>query len=176
VNYYLGQEHPDTLYHSTAPDAPTIQGVPFEPITNAPNGRLHILDTYATWQVSPKLSMAGELNYVNQRLYRTSPPARTMGGAAYLRYQVAPKFALAARGEYLSDHGGLFSGATQVLKETTATAEYKFAEGFLARWEWRRDFSNQRYFLTSDLGRLSKDQNTATLGLVWWFGAKQGAW
>jgi len=44
------------------------------------------------------------------------------------------------------------------------------------RAEWRRDFSNNRYFYTDSLGVLSKQQTTATMGLVWWFGPKQGYW
>ena len=32
--------------------------------------------------------------------------------------------------------GGLYSGKTQALKETTATFEYKFGPGFLMREEW----------------------------------------
>jgi hypothetical protein len=46
----------------------------------------------------------------------------------------------------------------------------------LMRYEWRRDFSNQLSFLTSTQGVLSKKQNTATLGLIWWWGGKEGAW
>jgi len=84
--------------------------------------------------------------------------------------------AFGARSEYLSDDGGLFSGKTQALKEGTATFEYKFSDNFLMWEEWRRDWSNQPFFLTSTLGSLKKDQNTATVGLVWWFGGKQGAW
>jgi len=44
------------------------------------------------------------------------------------------------------------------------------------RGEWRRDASNHPYFLTDTLGILKKEQNTATLGVVWWFGGKEGAW
>ena len=55
-----------------------------------------------------------------------------------------------ARAEYLSDRGGLFSGVNQALKETTLTTEYKLANGFLTRFEWRRDFSNQPFFLHTD--------------------------
>jgi hypothetical protein len=44
------------------------------------------------------------------------------------------------------------------------------------REEWRRDFSNQPFFLTDTLGVLRKQQTTAGIGLVWWFGGKQGAW
>jgi hypothetical protein len=76
----------------------------------------------------------------------------------------------------MSDHGGLFSGTTQALKETTLTFEYKFTDNFLMREEWRSDFSNQPYFLTNTLGMLRKQQTTAGIGLVWWFGGKQGAW
>jgi hypothetical protein len=44
------------------------------------------------------------------------------------------------------------------------------------REEWRQDFSNQPFALTSTLGILKKEQNTATIGLVFWFGGKQGSW
>jgi Putative beta-barrel porin-2, OmpL-like. bbp2 len=177
VNYYLGQEHPDfQLVTNGPPDLPTIQGMPFEPIANPPSGKLHILDSYATWNVTSKLTFAAEADYVIERLFTSSAPAHTDGGAAYVRYQLEPKVAVAVRSEYLSDRGGLFSGKTQTLKEATFTFEYKFSDSFLMREEWRRDWSNQPFFLASSLGRLKNDQNTATLGLVWWFGGKEGAW
>jgi hypothetical protein len=86
------------------------------------------------------------------------------------------KFAFGARTEYISDRGGLFTGVTQAVKEQTFTAEEVVADGLLLRAEWRRDASNQPYFLTSTQGILKREQNTATLGIVWWFGGKQGAW
>ena len=76
----------------------------------------------------------------------------------------------------LSDRGGWFSGATQALKETTLTYEYKVTEEFLMRTEWRRDISNQPFFLSDMSGIFKKDQNTVTIGLVWWMGRKQGRW
>ena len=66
--------------------------------------------------------------------------------------------------------------ATGFLKETTATADYLLGSSFLVRGEWRRDFSNQPFFLTSQANLLKKEQNTATLGLIWWFGSHAGAW
>lgn len=179
VNYYLGQEHPDTIYfpNGGAPAGlPTQQGVPFEPIPNSPTGKLHIFDTYATWQVTPKLTLAGEADDVIERLYSYSYPAHTDGGAGYLQYQLTPKLAFAGRAEYLSDRGGLFSGSTQAVKETTFTTKYSLADTLLTFWEWRRDFSNRPYFYTETLDLLKKEQNTATVGLVWWFGGKQGPW
>ena len=178
VNYYLGQEHPDVQFlpNSTNANLPTEQGLPFEPILNPPNGKLHVFDSYLTWQASSKLTFAVEGDYVIERLLTSSAPSHTTGGAGYARYQLTPKFAIAARTEYLSDRGGLFTGTTQAIKENTLTFEQKIADGFLLRAEWRRDASNHPYFLTDTLGTLKKEQNTATLGLVWWFGGKEGAW
>jgi hypothetical protein len=179
VNYYLGQEHPDVIYYPNggAPaNAPTVQGIPFEPISNPPAGKLDIFDSYVSWQMTPKLALALEVDDEIERLFSYSAPNHADGGAGYVRYQLTPRVAIAGRAEYLSDRGGLYSGVTQALKETTLTTEYKFTQGFLARGEWRRDFSNQPYFFTDVLGALKKEQNTATLGLVWWVGGKQGAW
>jgi len=176
VNYYLGQEHPDFQYEPVGtPGLPTQQGVPFAPIANPAKGKLNIFDSYVTWNASPKLTFALEGDYVTERLQTDSPPVHTGGGAAYFRYQIRPKIAIAVRSEYVSD-GGLFSGKPQALKEGTLTFEYKFTGNFLMREEWRRDFSNQPFFLTDTLGLLSKEQTTAGISLVWWFGGKQGVW
>ena len=182
VNYYLGQEHPDVIYYPNGAPAgapanlPTLQGEPFQPIRPALTGKLHIFDSYVSWQTTPKLSLSLEGDYVVQRDEPNSAPQHDLGTAGYIRYQLTPRVALATRAEYLSDRGGLFSGANQALKEITLTTEYKFAEGFLARGEFRRDASNHPYFLTDELGILKKEQSTATLGLIWWFGPKTGSW
>jgi hypothetical protein len=182
MNYYLGQDHPDRISVPPTSPIPVQPGLSFAPIIPAPNGRLHIFDSYMSWQSTPKLTLAIEGDYVIERLWKnaapgeSSAPSHTDGGAAYVKYQLSPKFALAGRAEYLSDRGGLFSGLNQALKEATATFDYNVADGFLMRYEWRRDFSNQPSFLTSVQGVLSKQQNTATLGLVWWWGRKEGAW
>jgi hypothetical protein len=182
VNYYLGQEHPDRFVSAPTNPVPVQPGLSFTAITPAPDGLLHILDSYVTWQATPKLSFALEGDYVVQRLWRNQGPGRSSapshvdGTAAYARYDFSKRFAAAARAEYLSDRGGLFSGLNQALKEITATFDHKLSEGFLMRYEWRRDFSNQPSFLTSTQGILSREQNTATLGLIWWWGGKEGAW
>jgi hypothetical protein len=180
INYYFGQEHPDTIFFlntpAPVPDPPTQQGTPFLPIFNAPTGRLHIFDSYATWQATSALTFALEGDYVLQRLFKDSPPQHAAGGAVYAQYQFSPKFSMAGRAEYLSDRGALFSGLSQALKETTLTSTYRFAERFMARAEGRYDFSNQPFFYTSALGVIKKSQFTATLGLIWWYGGKSGAW
>jgi len=181
-NYYLGQENPDRIAVST-PGPVTVQpGLAFVGISPAPNGRTHIFDSYVNWNASSKLALAVEGDYVVQRMWRNSAPGessapkRDDGGAAYVHYQLTPKFALAGRAEYLMDHGGAFSNVNQALKEGTATFDYQLADGLLMRYEWRRDFSNTPTFFTDAQGVLSKHQTTATVGLVWWWGQKQGAW
>jgi hypothetical protein len=184
VNYYLGQEHPDRTVVSSSGPIPVQPGLTFQAISPAPNGKLHIFDSYVSWQAAPKLAFALEGDYVIEREWKntvpamgqSSAPSHTIGGAGYAKYQFTPKFAVAGRVEYLSDRGGLFSGITQALKETTATFDYKLSEGFLMRYEWRRDFSNQPSFFTDRNGVLSKEQQTATVGIVWWAGRKEGAW
>src|SRR5450631_1635652 len=180
LNYYQGQEHPDVIYLQTPgpgqQNLPTQQGTYILPIANAPNGKLQILDSYASWQALPALTFAAEVDYVQQRLYSFSSPGRVTGGALYGAYQLAPKVTLAARAEYLADVGGLFSGTTQYLKEATLTLDYRPAAGFLMRGEIRRDQSNRHYFLSSTLGVLESSQPTIGLGLVWWIGQKEGAW
>ncbi len=194
MNYYFGQEHPDRATAMNCGPIPVQPGLCFTAINPAPDGRTHILDSYATWQATGKLTLQVEGDYEIERLWRnqaageSSAPSHVDGGVAYLQYQLTPKIAFATRTEYMSDrelrsaqlfgttYVPLFSGITQALKENTVTFDYKIANGFLMRYEWRRDFSNQPSFLTDEQGVLSKSQNTATVGLLWWWGRKEGAW
>ena len=178
ANYYVGQEQRvrTSILNPTFPVLPTQPGLSPVEIHPEARGRFHVLDAYATFNVTDKLTFALEGDYVINRVFRNSPPLRVTGGVAYARYQFTPHFAMAGRFEYLSDRGALFSGLTQALKEHTLTAEYKFGEGFLLRGEYRRDYSNLPFFLTDLPDVLKKEQNTATLGLVWWWGRKKGAW
>jgi hypothetical protein len=164
------------MYLPSFPVLPTQPGLTPVEIHPEARGRFHVLDAYATFNVTDKLTFALEGDYVINRVFRNSPPLRVTGGVAYARYQFTPHFAMAGRFEYLSDPAGLFSGLAQALKEHTLTAEYKFGEGFLLRGEYRRDYSNLPFFLTDLPGVLKKEQNTATLGMVWWWGRKKGAW
>jgi len=184
TNFYVGQEHRDVEQILTPgnPSLPTQPGLSVVPIVPAPDGRLHILDSYATWQATQKTAFSFEGDYVVSRLWhepgpgRSTAPSHVYGGAVYARHQVTPQVALAVRGEYLRDDGGLFSGVTQSLKETTLTYEYQVSDGFLMRAEWRRDVSSLPFFLTRNAGVLKANQDTATIGMIWWWGNKRGAW
>ena len=164
INYYRGQEHPDVVYIQNPTSAqqslPNQQGTAILPISNPPNGKLQIGDTYVSWQATKALILAAETDYVLERLYSYSTPQRVEGGALYAGYQISSQFAFAARAEYLADIGGLFSGTTQYLKEGTVTFDYRPMDGFLLRCEFRRDQSNQHYFLGNTLGLLQTAQPT----------------
>jgi hypothetical protein len=181
ANYYLGQEHADTV-PGTNCTVPVQPGLCLTPLNPAPNGKLHIFDSYTTWQVRPKLTLGLEGDYVIQREWvnsapgESSAPSHVDGGVAYAQYQIIPRGALAARTEYLSDRGGLFSNATQALKEVTGTYKYNLSDNFDAFLEFRRDWSNRPYFITSNPANPSSHQDTTALGLVWWYGGKQGSW
>jgi outer membrane murein-binding lipoprotein Lpp len=182
ANYYFGQENPDSTPVPSCGPVPVQQGLCFVPITPAPNGKLHIFDTYLNWQATPKLTLALEGDYVIQRVWanaapgQSSAPSHTSGGAAYAQYLFTSRQGIGARGEYLSDRSGLFSGVVEALKEVTFTYDLFVADGFQVRTEYRHDWSNIPVFLTSAQNVFSKDQNTLTLGLIWWYGRKQGAW
>lgn len=176
LNYYTGQE--GRAWQSSVPSTlPTQPGLSTTPVTGrAPTGRTHIIDTYLTWTPTSRWTLSGELDNVISRTNPQSPPQRVNGGVAYVRYRFTPRFNLAGRYEYLRDRAGLFSGVSQRLQETTVTATYDVAPGMQVRGEYRRDFSNAAFFLTANPNQRKREQSTALLGLVWWFGGKQGTW
>ena len=178
INYYFGEEARDVqpALNPGLPASPVQPGLPTTNITPAPNGREQIFDTYATWNPTPKLTLVGEADYVINRSYAEQRPGRVAIGGFAARYSLPHDWAAGARLEYLDDRGGLFSGTTQALKEMTIVVDRTLSAGFLARTEYRRDFSNQRFFLSDSPGSLVHAQTTAEIGLVYWWGTKQGAW
>jgi hypothetical protein len=157
TNYYFGQEQPD----GELPDGP--------------DGFFRVIDSYATFAATPALSFGLDVNYVTNEVNKADEALSLQGTGVYARYQLSAPAAVALRYERLDDEG-LFGGIDQILHGLTATAEYKFAEGFLLRGEFRRDWSNQDFFTTRDPDRLEDQQNTFTVGMVWWFGNKKGVW
>ena len=139
-------------------------------------GRLHIVDSYAAWNIKDKWTLLGELDWMSNRVDSGSVPQTVIGGAAYVNYRFTNRFRLAGRFEVMDDRNGLFAGHRQTLKEGTLTAAFDLADGFQMRWELRHDASSAPYFHTAQIGVLSKDQTTALMGLIWWFGGKQGIW
>ena len=94
------------------------------------------------------------------------------GIAAAAHDQITGTSALAGRFEYFSDPQGSQTGSIQHVKEVTATYEYKWAAGLLARAEYRGDFSDTAFF-HKDTDKLVTSQSTFTLGLIAFFGPKR---
>jgi hypothetical protein len=177
AQYYLGQEHPDvqTIQVPTTPTLSTQPGLSIVPVTPYFTGKLHIFDTYATWEASAKTTAGIEGDYVIDRREAPAVDARVFGGAVYARRQLTSAHAVAARAEYLRDRG-LFTGLSQSVKEATLTYDYRPSDGFLVRSEWRHDSASLPFFLTRNAGVFDTAQDSVTLGLVWWWGTKRGPW
>lgn len=128
-----------------------------------------------TYRPAQALSFGIDVNRVTNELTRGGAKASLFGLATYARYQWTVPASVALRYERLDDAGGLFAGIEQVVQEVTVTGEYKLADGFLVRAEFRRDWSDRSFFTErgSDLRRST--QTTALFGLVWWAGGKKGA-
>ena len=158
VNYYFGQEQSDG-------------GEP-----GGPDGLFRVLDTYVTVTPTSALTLGVDANHVTNEVNREDSSLSLRGLGTYARYQVTHAGALGVRYERLDDEG-LFGGIDQVLHEATVTGEYKLADGFLVRAEYRRDSSNEPFF-PGRLGAsdLHRHQNTFLIGGIWWVGNKSGAW
>ena len=156
TSYYFGQEQSD-------------QGRP-----DGPDGWFRVFDTNITVTPNPALTLAIDISHTSNQLRTIDPSLSLDGLGAYARYQASPATAFAFRYEHLNDDG-LFGGVAQRLQEATVTAERKFADGFLMRAEFRRDWSSHSFFPARE-AQTRRHQNTMLIGLVWWIGSKTGPW
>lgn len=178
LNYYSGREGRDLTpaLNPGLPSLPTQAGLSVESLASLDRSRLQIFDTYATW-TRRNVTLALEGDYVALAPEAAATNSSIVkGGAAYAQYRVTPQVQLGARYAYFGDRAGLFSGQQQNLQDLSATATWQPADGMMLRAEWRRDASDHAFFLGRTLSDTRKDQQTISLGLVWWFGSKQGAW
>lgn len=84
------------------------------------------------------------------------------------RFLVTENFSLNPRLEFYHDRDGFITGTAQKIKEFTLTGEYKWAEGVMAKAEYRRDWSDAAVF-ERGAGGLAKTQSTVLVGIVAWF-------
>ena len=127
TNYYFGQEQPDG-------------GEP-----EGPDGFFKVFDTYVAYTPTSAVSFGLDVNYVTNEVNKADAALALQGLGVYGRYQLSTPLALAVRYERLDDEG-LFGGIDQLLQGITATVDTKFADGFLVRGEYRRDWSNRSFF------------------------------
>jgi len=95
--------------------------------------------------------------------------AKWYGVAGAAKMQMNDHNAITPRIEWFKDRDGYSTGTAQALKEFTLTYEYKWTQGLLARVEYRRDWSDEKFFTRGSTGS-SDHQDTFTLGVVAFFG------
>ena len=83
------------------------------------------------------------------------------------------KFAFSPRYDWYKDPDGFITAVAQTMQEFTITADYKLLEGFLSRFEYRRDWSNQPFFDRGNEAASAKSMNTLLAGFIVYFGPKR---
>jgi hypothetical protein len=130
----------------------------------------HLSDTTVTYIASDKLTLMGNFDYGKDTL-TSGTSGHWKGFAGYLRYAFTNKLAFAPRFEVFDDHDGFRTGLRQTLKEFTLTQEFKLASNLLARFEFRRDISDEDFFSKS-VGRAVRHQNTLLVGFSYFFSSR----
>jgi Putative beta-barrel porin-2, OmpL-like. bbp2 len=105
-------------------------------------------------------------------VHQFGPAATWWGVAGYAKYTINPKSNFAVRYEYYDDpqgYTGLGFGDKAFAQEVTGTYSYNVTSGLLVRGEYRYDFASEPIFTRGDVFGAVKEQNTATLGIVYSF-------
>ncbi len=153
ANYYVGPENNFT--------AAGIRNLIDTTLLITPPGKFNAYINYDFGSNKDALSAQGD-NKTN-----------TWQGVAFAAHeQATAKSAVSGRFEYFTDPEGVMTGTAQHLYEFTGTYEYKWAEGLLARVEYRGDFSNVAYF-HKNISTLVDNQNTITVAFIAFFGPKR---
>jgi Putative beta-barrel porin-2, OmpL-like. bbp2 len=145
------------------------------PLANVPDKSLrdnvrHIADTLATVYVNDKLTLMGEYT-LGADGDNDGKRGKWQAYASYLRLALNSRMAFSPRFEIFKDRSGLRSGVGQTLKGLTLTQEFKLVDNFITRVEFRRDFSDQKFF-TNAGGAARNNQNTFIIGLSYFFTTK----
>lgn len=156
----------------------SLQNVPGPLGVRGRNSDNRLLREKLRWEPVQPLRLGLERTYawISEQVEAARRQEHLALGSLAAKYALPRNWSTGARFEYFEDRGGLFSGTTQALKQGALVLDHLIAPNFLARAEYRRDLSNQHYFLTDAPGVLAHAQTTATLGLVYWWGTKQGSW
>ncbi len=149
ANYYVGPEKNDTT-----------------------RGYRNLIDT--TLGLNPNSAVSIYLNYdYAQERSLTGVLDHYQGLAGAARFQLSKAIALSPRAEIFNDPQGFSTGTPQQLSEFTMTGEYKIAQGFLSRLEYRRDHSDQMFFQRGNTPNGSQNQSTILAGLVVYYQPKR---
>lgn len=140
--------------------------------THANEGYRHFWDTVVTLTPNAKASFYINFDYGVDKV-RNGQDCDFYGIAFAHHYAFNNWFSLSPRFEVYKDAKGFITGTAQTLKEFTMTAECKLAEGFLARMEYRRDWSDKPFFDRGNELAAARSQSTLLIGFVAYFGPKR---
>ncbi len=127
-----------------------------------------LLDLVATAKVSDALDLAFE-GYVGRQELPGSDTAEWTSIAGFLRYQLAPTWAVALRAERFADPDDWISGLSQDIEEGTLTFEHRPHERVILKLEGRYDRSSARIFTGETEGTAEKDQLLFALASIFTF-------
>ncbi len=111
-----------------------------------------MLTTLVTYKPTDRLTFILDHNWGNEsELVENSKGNLTKsadwhGVAGYAIYSLTDKLTASLRAEWFSDMDATRTGLKQDLWEITPTLTYSIAEGLFARFEYRHDESNKRFF------------------------------
>lgn len=123
-------------------------------------------NAYINFDYGRNTSFSGPKNNI-------SSTAEWYGIAGAAKFQMDGKNAITPRIEWFKDKDGFETGTAQSVKEFTLTYEYKWVEGLLTRLEYRRDWSDEKFFQRGITPNASKNQNTLAIAFVAFFGPKR---
>lgn len=152
-----------TQTYLAGPEAPLAN----VPAISARDNWRHVADTVATVYVTDKLTLLGNFVYGSDG-DNLGNRGNWTGFAGYFKYAFNDRFAFSPRFEVFNDKEGLRTGVAQTVKDITLTQEMKLVNNLVTRFEFRRDFSNQKFF-TNSAGAARDNQNTVIFGLSYFF-------
>jgi len=135
--------------------------------TNDNHDYRKLTDTVLSYTPSSTWAFLANYDFGEDRLAGVTQ--RWQGAAAYVKYAFNTHVALIPRVEWFTDPQGFQTGKPQQVREITMTSEYKVSDNTLTRAEYRHDRSSIGFFPLHSPTRLSKDQDTGTLGVIFMF-------
>jgi hypothetical protein len=178
TNYYVGPENSGLLPPSYAGTQEGYRNLIDTTLLLTPNAKFNAYVNYDyTQNHLPAIPACGSCETAAQK----AVSRHVQGIAVSARGQVTGNAALVGRYEYFVDQGSssIGNGTMQKLNEFTATYEYKWPAGLLFRAEYRVDWSDHKVFNYGNDASLGSgtptktDQNTATIGMIAFFGPKR---
>jgi hypothetical protein len=135
-------------------------------------------DSIVEWRISGEVTLAGEYQVGTQEMAMPGTPRFVYMGAAFpMRWHISGPWSVALRPEVFWDPDGLQTGAEQLVRAVTTTAEYKFPykwTNMIGRLEYRYDESTGSgggFFKGSQIAPgvigLTPAQHMLIFGLIW---------